>query len=84
MTELPARPKRFVRMWHQKNNEWCHAFDVEDTAYRAWKEGTGPLSRFAVFLPDGNNPALRSQVVCGTCKSSQIVPKDMKQEFMRL
>lgn len=78
------RPSRWVRMWHMQNGQWCHAWDVEDSAYRTWKEGIGPLSRMSVFLPDGKHPAHSSQVVCGTCRSTNVVnTKAMRQEFMR-
>ena len=70
-------------MWHKKNGEWCHSWDVEDGAYRTWKEGKGPLSSKAVLLPDGSNPRIGTQVVCGTCGSSDVVPTSMRQEFVR-
>ena len=79
-----SRPIRVVRMWHPQNDDWCHAFDVEDSAYRSWKEGKGPLSAGSVFLPDGKHPGVGSQVSCGTCKSTRIRPPEMKQEFMLL
>lgn len=77
---MKNKPSKRIRMWHKKDNDWCHAFDVEEAAYRRWKEGHGPLSRLAAYLPNGEHPPLGVQVRCGTCNSIDIVPKEMKQE----
>jgi hypothetical protein len=69
-----------MRMSHQKEGGWCHAFDVEMNAYQVWKSGLGPLSAFAAYLPKGGHPPLGTQVSCGTCGSINIVPREMKQE----
>ncbi len=74
------KPSKVMRMWHRKENDWCHAFDVELQAYQLWKAGSVPLSAFKVFLPKGGNPPLGTQVRCGTCGSIDIVPSEMKQE----
>lgn len=82
-SHLPTSIKTFVRMWHLKEGVWCHAWDVEDSTFRDWKEGKGPLSSKSVYLPNGKHPAIQTQVVCGTCGSSRVIPKEMRQEFMR-
>lgn len=82
-TNLPKPPTKFWRMWHKKDDGWCHAWDIEDSHYRTWKANKGPLSSSAVFLPDGTNPRIATQVKCGTCGSTRLTPTEMKQEPMR-
>lgn len=82
-TPTPKRPRRVVRMWHRRNDEWCHAWDVEETAHRLWKSGKGPLPSSGVFLPNGQHPTPTTQVVCGTCKSPKLTPMEMRAEIVK-
>lgn len=72
---------KFVRMWHYRNGEWCHAWDVSEPAFRLWREGKVVLSAYAVKLPDGEHPQIPTRIVCGTCGSTDINPNNMKVEF---
>lgn len=81
-----ALPKRYIRMWHTDTaGTWCHAWDVEESEYKLWKQGEKALSSKAVILAKtGEHPAVRSRVSCGTCSSVDISPKLMKQELVMI
>lgn len=77
------RPNRVVRMWHKRDGDkFCHAWDVDEAAFKQWRAGTVPLSAHKVYLPGGGHPPIGTQVRCGSCGSVDVVPTEMKQEVI--
>lgn len=74
-------PRQYVhRFWHKRNDDWCHAWDIEDVAFRMFKNGLVPLQAKNAILPSGHRPPLGERIRCGTCASTSFTIRSMKIE----
>lgn len=69
---------RGIRAYHKRGRSHCLAWVITDIGhFNTWRAGDSPLKSTHVKLPSGLSPIVGTQVSCGTCGETKLIPKDM-------